>query len=207
MLPGRNWPNPPNTAGIRQAHLPLEASWCAPGRLPLPCYSSVVCFPVGIHVLPGRNRYRETPMCTTPDAVNGVLPGRNRIVWPTRLCVLSGMKRSAVSTRLSVLPGRISPKKPPFHPFQHLSQEILRHRCASRYPFVCFPVGCLVLSSRELSAFRYENVCFPVALYKEARDHEIKRQEIRRRRPCGPCGKTVFDFLIQTPLKQHPQTP
>ena len=158
-------------------------------------------------MLPGRNRYPETPMCTTHDAGTGVLPGRNRIVWAARPCVLSGMKRSAISTRLSVLPGRMSLQDGPFHPFQHLSQEILKHRCASRYPFVCFPVGCLVLSSRELCAFRYGKVCFPVALYKEARDHEIKRQEIRRRRPCGPYGKHVLIFLFKHHSRQHPQSP
>lgn len=59
-----------------------------------------------------------------------------------------------------------------------------------------------MLPGRLFSVSRYERVCFPVALYKEAREHEIKRQKNRRRRPCGSCGKALFIFAIKPESKR-----
>ena len=159
-----------------------------------------MCFPVGFGVLPRRKRDTQTPMCTSHEALSGVLSGRTVDSRPADTNVLPGMKSKQPQLRRCVLPGRICFNEAAFEGFQHRSQEILRYRCVSRYPFVCFHVGYRVLSRRVWGAFRYGNVCFPVALYKEARDHEIKRQENHKRRPCGPCGKDLFIFCFKDEL-------
>src|ERR1700712_5686064 len=52
----------PYTAGIQQAICLWRHLGVLPGRLSLSCCSLVVCFPVGIYVLPGRIGIQR-PLC------------------------------------------------------------------------------------------------------------------------------------------------
>ena len=161
-----------------------------PGRYLALTGSDVMCFPVGFGVLPGRKCDAQTPMCTSHDALSGVLPGRSAQSQRFDSSVLPGRKRRRGRTLSCVLPGRICFQKAASEAFQHRAKEILRYRCVSRYPFVCFHVGLRVLSRRVRRAFRYGNVCFPVAYIRKQEIMRSRDKRIAGEGPVGPAEKT-----------------